>query len=133
MGTAAYKKKVNVGPDGAVWNVAPATSASLNNGQTALDDTDMTTTGTRSRLMGIKDWSVSLTLNWSPGDAAFTAVKTAFDNRTDLHVQYLPDGQVVNGFQGTGLVESFNLSGGMDDLETVEVTIQANGALGASS
>jgi len=134
MGTPAYQKKVKVSTDGIAWNDLPATTSSMNHGGDLLDDTELATNaGYRSRIYGLRDWSVSATCNWKSGDAALTAVRNAWLNRTDLFVQYLPDGQVANGFEGPVRVETFNMSGDVGGLETVEISLQAAGPLGPAS
>ena len=59
-------------------------------------------------------------------------VRAAKLNRTALYVQYLPDGTTANGYKGKVVVENFNLSGDIGGLETVAITLQGDGALGAA-
>lgn len=123
MSRAAYEKTVNIDT-----NEAPANSASMDMGGELLDDTKFTNSaGYRSRFYGLRDWSVSITLEQEPSDDAYSALKDAWMNRNDVDVEYLPDGS--NGYSGTGVVESFNMSGAVSDKETVEVTIQGSGEL----
>ncbi len=123
MSQAAYEKTVKVGT-----NEVPANSASMDMGGEILDDTKFTNSaGYRSRFYGLRDWSISLTLEYEPSDTAFTELKDAWLNRNDVEMEYLPDG--TTGYSGTGVVESFNHSGAVGDKETVEVTIQGNGEL----
>lgn len=134
MGQGAWEKKVKISSDGTQWYDLPATTASLNQGGDLLDDTDMATNaGYRSRIYGLRDWSVSATSNWAPGNQAFAIVRDAWLNRNKVHIQYLPDGTTTNGFQGEALVETFNHSGDVGGLETVEITLQAGGPLGPAS
>lgn len=129
MGTPAYTKKIKIGSDD-----APAESASLNQGGDVLDDTEMATNaGYRSRLYGLRDWSISMSCRWTAGQAALTAIRNAWLNRTTLTVQYLPDGTTANGFEGTVVVENFNMSGDVGGQEMVDISLQADGALGAAS
>lgn len=132
-GTAAYKKSVKVSSESTgVFNELPATTASLDDGNDVLDDTDLTSSGERSRVLGLRDWSVSVTLNWNSTDAALTLVRNSKIGRDNIYVQYLPDGTSSNGFQGQALVENFNFSGGVEDLETVDVNFPSDGALGSA-
>lgn len=134
MGQGAWQKKVKVSSDGTQWYDLPATTASLNLGGDVLDDTDMATNaGYRSRIYGLKDWSVSATSNWAPSNQGFTIVRDAWMNRTTIHAQYLPDGTTTNGLEGQVLVETFNMSGDVGGLETVEISLQAAGPLGPAS
>ena len=130
---AGYIKKVRVSVDKSDWKDVPATSPSLNIGSTVLDDTVVGGDGYKSRILGLHDWSVSCDSNYSTGNAALTLIRTASMNRSKLYVQYLPDGVTAGGFQGEVVVETFNLSSGVDDLETVAITLQADGALAAAA
>ncbi len=111
----------------------PATSAALNHGGDILDDTHMALSdANRSRVYGIRDWSITGTVVYDPTDATVTKLRNAWLNRTGLLVQYLPVGLVASGFQGDCVVETFNLSGDIGGLETVDFTLQSNGALVAA-
>lgn len=132
MSQAAWQKKVKVSAtEGGTYYDLPATTSSLNDGVEMLDDTNMAQdAGYRSRIYGLSDWSVSATSNFEPGNDAFNTVKTAKTNKTAVWVKYLPDG--TNGFEGKALVETFNMSGDVGALETVEISLQAAGALAAT-
>ena len=137
MAEAAYKKKVRVSNDvGVTWLEVPTSSPSLTYGAEALDTTDLApgaSVGYRSRLLGLLDWSISCDSFYDPADAALTAIRGAMLSRTDILVQYLPEGTVVGGFQGSVVVETFSLSGEVAALETVAISLQANGALAAAT
>lgn len=134
---AAADKKVRIRDNAvsaAVFADSKSTTAALNQGGDLLDDTNMATSPTyRSRIYGLRDWSVTITLTYDTANAVQTVIRNAWLNRTELEVQYLPDGTVGNGFQGVVLVESFNASGDVAALETVDVTLQANGAIAAAT
>jgi len=123
----AKNKKINVSVAGAEWKKLPATSGSFNHGPTVLDDTELANDGYRSRLLGLRDWSVSVAINWKATDDAITIVKNHLYSGADLHVQYLPDG--TNGLEGECVIEGYNLGGGVDELETGDITLQGNGLL----
>lgn len=134
MASPSFKKKVRVSTDGTVWSDLPATTASLNLAGDLLDDTDLATnSGYRSRTYGLRDWNVPVTCNWVPGDPALQIVRDAWTNSTAIFIQYLPDGAVANGLEGPCVVENYNLSGDVGALETVEFTLQADGAIGPAS
>lgn len=135
MGQAAYTKKVRVSTDQATWHDVPTDSPTLNLGGEVLDDTDLSnsSTGFRSRLLGLHDWSVNCDSNFKTGNTALSTIRSAFLNRTVLYVQYLPDGVIAGGFQGKVVVENFNLGGEVAGKETVGITLQANGALADAS
>ena len=134
MGQGAWEKKVKVSADDIDYYDLPATTASLNWGGDVLDDTDMATNdGYRSRIYCLKDWSVSATSNWAPGNDGFDLLIDAWQNRTEVYVKYLPNGQDASGFKGKAIVETFNLSGDVGGLETVEISLQAAGPLGSAN
>ena len=134
MSQAAYEKKVKIETSPGVFEDVAAETASLNLGGDVLDDTEMATNaGFRSRILGLHDWSVSLSVRWSGTNAALAAIRNNWANRTNVKVQYLPDGTTPNGFQGEAVVESFNLGGDVGSLEMVDISLQADGAIGAAS
>ena len=122
---AAREKQVLISTD-----VLKSKSASLSQGGTVLDDTNMKDSNDyRSRINGIKDWSVTASGPYDSSEAALTAIRTAWLAGTAVVVYYLPDG--TNGFTGSAVVESLEFSGEVDGLETFQLTLQANGALTA--
>ena len=128
MAQAAYNKAVRITATGTTtWSVLPANSASLTLAGDILDDTDFSSTGYRSRILGLKDWSVSGTINYDDASVVVGELRSAWLNRTQLLVQYLPNGTV--GFQGTIQVESLDLSGDVGSLESMDFSLQANGSL----
>lgn len=149
MGEAAYKKQVGVleydsddwtddgewdgsgDLDEEDWFELPATSADLTVEGDTLDDTDLRTTGTRSRIIGLLDWNVSGTLNYEPDNDGFDRVKKDFFGRNIIVVRYLPEGttKLENGYCGLAVVETFSHSGGVEDLETVDFTFPSTSQL----
>ena len=124
---AGYLKSVKVSPStsSTVHSVISANSASFDFGGELLDDTDFTSTGYRSRLRGLKDYSLSITAFYGSTDTALENMKSALIAGTALKFQYLPDGS--KGFVGEAFVESFNNSGDVGGIETVEISLQSNG------
>lgn len=145
MATAGYDKlirfsaELTAAPTTASIKKLEASSASLNHGGDVLDDTNMATMtgdadfGFRSRILGLRDVSISMTVIWIPGDADQITVRNAWLNRTRLTFQYIPGGTVANGFQFIGVIESINLSGDVGGLETAEITIQGDSAVVVSA
>lgn len=152
MGKAAFHKEVSTTPfveedwtieDGIIkawdggdvstktWSVLPATDADLSAEGDVLDDTDLRTEGTRSRIIGLLDWSISGTLNYEPGITGFDSIKTAFFNRSVVIIRYLPEGATTldEGFMGPVVVETFSYTGGVEDLETIDFSLPSNGVL----
>lgn len=133
MSQASYEKKVRVKKTGSTGthNTVPANSASLNLTSDLLDDTDFTTTGFRSRVVGLRDWNVSMTVLWDSSDQSVKDLRDAWLKRQKVNVRYLTDGS--NGWAGDGYVESFSLSGDVGGLEQADVTIQPDSALSTYS
>lgn len=154
MGRAAFRKQVDVileddittygddvtEVDGIVteatnvdawdWNQLPATTANMTAEGDVLDDTDLRTTGSRSRIVGLLDWGVDGTLNFEPAISGYADMKSAFYGRKVVWVRYRPDPSTPGtGFCGPCVVASFGQSGGVEDLETVDFTLESNGIL----
>ena len=126
MAQVGYQKVVNIKTTASTaYSVMPANAASLNMAGEMLDDTDFTSTGWRSRVRGLKDYSVSATLFWGSTDAAVNTMRDALLSGASLDLQYLPNG--TKGFQARVIVESFANSGDVGGLETVEVSLQSQG------
>lgn len=94
------------------------------------DDTTMGDT-TRSRIGGLKDWSVTADLLQNPGtiDAlifplvgtTFTVVVKAFASAVDVNNP---------SYTGTGILENYPpVTGGVGDLHMASITIQSAGTL----
>ncbi len=133
MSVAAYLKKVKIGSQSEGFNDIPAQSATLNHAGDVLDDTEMATNqGHRTRILGLRDWSISMTIIYDPANAVVTTLRDMWLNRVTESIQYLPDGTIANGFEGEVIVENFNMSGDVGGLEMVEVSLQAAGVLGVA-
>ncbi len=130
MSQAGFEKKIKVKVGGSFVEV-PATTASMDAGGDVLDTTTFMSGGNRSRIYGIRDWSMSMTLVYDTDDVGFREIRNAWTGREDVEIMYLPDGEAEVGVKGVGVVETFSVSGSVDDLANAEVTIQANGVLEA--
>ena len=133
MSQVSFEKKVKLKKSTAAstYNTVPANSASLNLTSDLLDDTDFTTTGFRSRVVGLRDWNVSMTVRWDSANQPIKDIRDAWLKRQKVSIRYLVDG--TNGWQGDGFVESFSLSGDVGGLEQVDVSIQPESALSTYS
>jgi len=132
MAIAAYNKSVYITTTGgSTWNEIPGTNASLSMGGDLLDDTDFLSTGYRSRIIGLRDYTVSVTANYGSTSSAINLLKTAWLNRTRLDFRYLPTGS--DGWSGKCQVESLDISGDVGGLEQVDVSLVADGPLSTST
>lgn len=74
-----------------------ANNATFTLNREALDSTDFKTGAYRERIMGLKDFPVSISGDFEPADAAYGAVKTGYTNGSTVYVRILPDG--TNGVE----------------------------------
>jgi len=142
-GKPAFQKAVFVGEvdeDGRLdaelddLEPVPATDANLNLSDDLLDDTDLTMTDSRSHINGLREWSVDLTLNYKEENDAFEMIRDAYLERKNLWVVYIPNHDVEEpsevtagdeGYIGRVTVENLDHAGGVDDLETIDATMQS--------
>lgn len=130
MSLAGYQKSVLVKPSTAsstAYTELPATSATLTLAGDVLDDTDIRSTGFRSRILGLRDWNIAAPSNFEPGNAAWSTVRSAWLTRSLVSVRYLPNGTA--GYEGTAWVETFSHSGDVGGLETVDISLVAESQL----
>lgn len=128
MSQPAYQKVVQAKSTGSTtFGTIPANDATLTFGPDLLDDTDFTSTGWRSRNVGLKDWSANMTVLDDPSSTVINVLRAAVLAGSRVSFRYLPNG--TNGFSGTGYVQNFSFSGAVADLETIEVTIVPDSAL----
>jgi hypothetical protein len=78
--------------------------------------------------------AIALPFSWqhhanSPIPTAIKHLMDAWLAETKPYMHYLPDG--VNGVEGSGVVTSLSLSGGMETANTFAVSIVGDGALAA--
>lgn len=126
MAELGYTKVVSVKTTATTaYSSLPGSAASFDFGGEMLDDTDFTSTGWRSRVRGLKDYSISLTAFYGSTNAALEIVKDAVISGATLDFRYLPNG--TNGFGGQVICETYNLSGDVGGLETVEISMPSFG------
>lgn len=123
-----YEKDLQIKVSGSYVS-APANTATLTANGEILDATVFGATGYRTRINGLRDWSVTATLVYDATDTTVAQIVTAWTTGVTVDMQYLHDG--TNGFQGLGVVESLSFQGGVGDLETMNISLQAAGALTA--
>lgn len=140
-GVPAYEKVVMVSATDAEGDaiggfyVVPATDVNMPLSNDLLDDTDLTVTDARSHILGLREWNLDLTLNYKPGNDAYDIIRDGFTDRDTIWIIYMPnhDPDVAidwtadgdEGYAGRAVVETFEHSGGVDDLETVDVSLQS--------
>jgi len=132
-GQAGYKVKLQISTDaGTTWLDVPATSPTMEIAGDVLDTTELkTNAGFRTRINGLHDFSVNANSNYTKNDPALDALLAAkLGGTQNTLVRFLPDGaDETNGFQGTVIVETFNIQSGVGDLLTVDISLQGNSAI----
>ena len=93
-------------------------------------EADLTTRangGWRATAAALKDGSIEFEMVWDTTDAGFTAIQTAFNNRSNIGILALDGGVAVSGSQGLAAdmaVVSFTRNEPMEEGVTVSVTLK---------
>lgn len=126
MSQVGYQKTISVKTTaGSSYFAIEGINGSMNLARDVLDDTDFTSTGWRSKAVGLKDYTTTISANYNVSNTAFTDLRTAFLDGTSLDFKYLPNGTA--GFAGRVVVATFSLSGDVGGLESVDVTLESDG------
>ena len=133
MSLAAYKKSILIknATSTAAYVEMEATDATLTLAGDVLDDTDFTSTGMRSRILGLRDWNISAPSNFNSTAAWHILVYGAWRNRRSLAIKYLSNG--ISGYKGNTVVETFTHTGDVGGLETLDISLQADGPLSTTT
>jgi hypothetical protein len=91
-----------------------------------LDTTDFKDGDQRTKLLGLKDGSGSISGDWENGDAVQALLLSSHDSGNTVWITDLPDG--TNGFTYPCLVESVETGGGVGDLVSRSFNLTQNGA-----
>lgn len=134
MSIAGYQKAVRIrmstgSTSSTAFRNFPATSATLTLAGDVLDDTTLLSTGFRSRILGLRDWSIAIPSIFESTNESWGFIRQAWLGRKNVDVQYLPLESSTKGFQGTAWVETFSFSGDVGGLETVDVNLVAESQL----
>lgn len=115
-------------PVGSSERIANVTNYELNMGGTILDGTNLVSaqdsSGYRSRVYGLHDTSVSL----SGFHDMSSAIEDALNNRDAVLIDVNPIG-LSGTYRGWFVVENKNLSGGVDELEGEDISLQLDDKL----
>lgn len=126
MSQVGYQKTIQVKTTSSTaYSAIEGINGSMNLARDVLDDTDFTSTGWRSKALGLKDYTTTISANYNTGNTAFTTLRAAFLAGTSLDFQYLPNGTA--GFTGRVVVATFGLSGDVGGLESVDITLESDG------
>jgi hypothetical protein len=130
MSTAAHLRKLYVKST----NAAPSGSDEIDGGKEftftrsrdVLDTTDTKDGDQRTKLLGLKDGTGSISGDWEHGDAAQALLLSSHDSGAVVYVTDLPDG--TNGFTYPCLVESVETGGQVDGLVSRSFSLTQSGA-----
>ena len=114
--------------------VAHSTSFSLSMGTSTIECTSKDSANWRDLLVGARSWSMS-------GDAYFTMDGTAgldafwnlYEGGTSATVKFTTDVSGDDFFSGTGILTTYDISGGLGEAATYSFTFEGDGALTRST
>jgi len=128
MATAAYNLEFQVGgsPCGSLNN------ASLSLNGDILDTTSFEDGTYKTKISGLRDWSVSVSGDLDPSSAQMQGLLAGYTGGSTVAVVLQPTGVTTCQFSGNTLVESFEISGAVDGKVEVSVSLQGTGSLTAT-
>lgn len=129
---ASYKTDVYLSPDNTTFTQVDSSEATLNVSREVLDTTVMGTSEWRSKIHGIKDWSVSFPNQFKSAGVVSNMIINHVLNGTALYVRVDVDGTSSNRFTGAVIAEGLEIALGLTDIVKKQVTFQGNGALTAT-
>lgn len=81
----------------------------------------------KSVIIGLKEWSASVELDWDMSDTAQTAIQTAYLNGTSVSVKLYTN--ATNYYSGTAFISSLSVETPVDDLVGATAELSGSGAL----
>lgn len=125
MATAGKNALLKISTNGSTFT----TCLGVKSASASIDGANLDTTvfgdSFMERIQGIKDFKVSISGFYVPGDTTGQqAIRSALINDTLLYVQFLPDG--TTGFQMLVKVSKFDVQAGVES--TADVSIELEGA-----
>jgi predicted secreted protein len=103
---------------------------SLNDSRDLLDITDFRDAIVRARIVGLRDYQVSLSGEIEPGDTGYAHAKACYDAGTPLTLALLHNTTTTAGFGYQVMLESFEVSASVDG--TVELSISGSASSGTT-
>lgn len=104
-----------------------AMSLTLNLSKDAVDVTTRASAGFKEYVDGLIDASIEWGMLWDTEDAAFTAIRTAFFNKTAIEILVLDqeyDNTAAQGLRAICMVENFTRAENLGEALTVSVTVR---------
>jgi predicted secreted protein len=97
-----------------------------------LETTDfMDTTAARTRILGLKDLSVTVSGDYEASDTGQSLLRTNWAAGTTTYVTFYPTAAV--GFRCACIVESFSVTASFDGKVEFSCSLQGNGAISAAA
>lgn len=132
-GTPGRNFRVKVSPTaggaGVYTAVADINSCSMNDGRTTLDVTAFGDNDV-ARAQGLKDCSFELGGFYNSADTnGQNAIRSAYENGTELWIQFLPNGTA--GFKKQVLISKFSVSSTPSGTNDLSITADGTGASAA--
>mgnify|MGYP001577750624 CR=1 FL=1 len=91
-----------------------------------LDTTGFSDGADRTFIPGLRNRTLDLSGRYESADTGYGHLKTAFDNQTSIFIKVLPNGST--GFRAEYYVASLEISGEVDGLVEVSISVQRTGA-----
>lgn len=130
MATVAHAKAVyaltaSTAPSGANL-IDGIDSAELSESRTVIETSDYASAEFKTRIMGLRDATISLSGQLELSDTAQALLRTNYAAGTTTHITILYDG--TNGFTFPCVISSYNVGGGVDEANTFSCECLLNGA-----
>ena len=132
MTIASYKTDVFLSLDNTAFTQVDASEATLNVSREVIDMTVLGNSEWRSKLHGIKDWSVSFPNLFKSAGVVSNMIINHVLNGTPLYVRIDVDGTSANRFTGAVIAEGVEVAFSLTDVIKKQITLQGNGALTAT-
>lgn len=124
---------VNTGTTGSpTWtSIAGQRGTTLNRKGDAIDTSDKTTSGWKTSLQGLKEWSCEAEIIIETLDNGRQALETAFNAGTNVDICLQLNESVI--YRGTAAVTEFTIDTPHDDVMSGKITLSGASALTATS
>lgn len=103
---------------------------SVNDSRDMLDITDFKDAIVRARIAGLRDFSVNMSGEFEPTDVGYLNLRSGYETGVPVSIVILHNTSSTAGFGFPVLVESMEISGGVEG--TVEVSISAQASSGTA-
>lgn len=126
---AGYKAKVYVSDDNSTFVELKTEECTLSFNGEIIDVTTLGGNGWRSKLQGLKDWTISVTPLFESGNSGLDILRDAFfTGDGNLYIRYDIDGTSSNRVSGIVMIESQEMPSNLSDAQKMPVSLQGNGA-----